>query len=288
MTAGIAIGRERLGVACLAAAAGGWRVQASAEARLDEPLFSGAPSPQAAASLAAALGSVAGNLARRYLPVHVSLPDAAVLWGTFELDQMPKTRAAQLDLVRLRFGRQGLNGAQRYACQPMEDEAGRPLLLGMAADEGWQVLLIEALDRAGIVAWSMSAHASRLFNCFQERFAQASGGLVALAPDGWSLWLWDSRGCPRYARSRWRIAAEDHGEIALEVERSILAYVHGDPRRSVTRLFVAGGGETRKLADALDARLHEPCARLSAEDLGVAPFPGSLDALPCLAAALQR
>src|SRR5258705_3955703 len=59
--------------------------------------------------------------------------------------------------------------------------------------------------------------------------------LVALAPDAWSLWLWDSHGRPRYARARWRTAPEDHADIALEVERSILAYVHGRPDCTVDR-----------------------------------------------------
>jgi hypothetical protein len=225
----------------------------------------------------------------RYLPVHVSLPDAVVRVATFELDQMPKTRAAQLDLVRFRFGRQGMNGNHAYACQPLERDGDRHFLFGMAVDAAWQRLVSDALVEAGIVAWSLNANVCRQFNRFHDRLTQASGALVALAPDAWSVWLWDSQGRPRYARARWRTAADDHADIALEVERSILAYVHGDPKRTVSRVFTAGD-ETGAMTGALDARLLEPCARLSVEDGGVralaAQSAGS--AALSLAAAMER
>jgi len=286
VSAGLAIGRDYVGFAQLTALDGGWEVQASNDAMLDAALFSGEPSAQAAAALAKALKALTAGVARRYVPVHVSLPDAAVHWGIFELDQMPKTRAAQLDLVRLRFGRQGINGAQAYACQPLDRDGDKHLLLGMAVDESWRRLVGEALAQAGVVVWSTSANVCRQFNCFHDRFAQASGALVALAPDAWCVWLWDSQGRVRYARARWRAAADDHADIALEVERSILAYVHGDPRRTVARVYTVAGDETGALAGALDARLSEPCARLSAEDAGVRPSRRA--ALPALAAALER
>jgi hypothetical protein len=287
-SAGIVIGRDYVGFAHLVAADGGWRAQALAEAKLDTPLFSGAPSPQAAAALTAALQTVAGSLKGRYLPVHVSFPDAVVRVATFELDQMPKTRAAQLDLVRLRFGRLGMNGAHIYACQQLERDGSKHLLFGMAGEGAWQRFVSEALARAGVVAWSLSANVCRQFNSFHDRLTQASGALVALAPDAWSLWLWDSQGRPRYARSRWRSGPEDHADIALDVERSILAYVHGEAKRTVTRVFAVTGEETDLMAGALDARLREPCARLSAGDAGVKTTQSAASAALSLAAALER
>ena len=174
--------------------------------------------------------------------------------ATFELDELPKSRRAQLDLVRFRFGRQGTSGAQACAGQALARDGGKQLVLGMAADEGWRGLVQRALAAAGMVPWSMSGNAPRQFNRFHDRLVQSSGALVALAPDAWSLWLWDDQGRPRHGRGRWREGAEDHAAIALEVERSILAYVHGGAR-DVARIFVVGGTETETMSAALDARL---------------------------------
>ena len=287
-SAGLAIGRDYVGFAHLAAAPGGWAVQTLTEAKFDPPLFPGAPSPQALAALGKALQTVPGSVRGRYLPVHVSLPDAVVRWATFELDQMPKTRAAQIDLVRFRFGRQGVNGTHVYTCQALQRDGDKYLLFGMAVDKAWQRFVNDALVRAGIVAWSLSANVCRQFNCFHDRLAQASGALVGLAPDAWSLWIWDSHGRPRYARARWRTGPEDHADIALEVERSILAYVHGQPGLTVARVFTVAGEETDAMAGALDARLREPCARLSAEDAGVKGTRRAGSAALSLAAAMER
>jgi hypothetical protein len=281
-SAGLAIGRDYVGFAAVLPARGGWRAQALAEARLETPLFSGAPAPEARAALAAALRKLGRGVARRFVPVHVSVPDAAVQWGMFELEEMPKASAAQLDLARLRFSRQGLNGGHACACQRLPGGAGKELLLGMALDEGWRRCISDSLDDAGVRAWSLSANVCRRFNRFHEQLAQTSGALVALAPDAWSLLLWDELGRPRYARARWRAApGADHAEIALEVERSILAFVQGAGERTVARVFTAAGDETAAMAAALDARMREPCVRLAAQE-------GGATADLAVAAALER
>jgi hypothetical protein len=262
--AGLAIGREHVGFARLAAS--GLRVS---EAKLATPLFRGAPSPQAKDALAEALRSLASDLKRRFVPLHVSVPDAAVRWATFELDQMPRTQATRLELARFRFERQGGSEAA-CACQPLGRDIGKPLLFGMAIDAAWRRCIAEALAKAGLRAWTLNPNACRQFNRFHERLTQASGALVALAPDAWSLWLWDERGRPRYVRARWRVAREDHTEIAQEVERSILAYVQAGAERDVARVFIAANGEIEAMAAALDGRLREPCSRLQAEPVAVA------------------
>ena len=288
-TAGIAIGSDYVGFACVDTKKGRREVRLFEE-KLGSRLFHGAPAPQAAEALAKALGRLAGSLAKRYLPVHVSLPDALVRWTVLELEQLPASRAAQLALVAFRFARQGLEGAQVHACQPLGPDGGKELVLGMAAHAGWHALVSEALERAGIVAWSINANACRQFNLFHERLAGESGALVALAPDAWGLWLWDAQGRVRHARGRWRTGNDDHDEIALEVERSILAYVHGDPARTVARVFAAAGAESAALARALDGRLREACVRLSIADLKF-DIPADQDpatAALSIAAALER
>ncbi len=286
--AGLAIGRDCVGFAHVVAAGGGWQARVVSEERLATPLFTGAPSQQASAALAEALKGFPAALKRSYLPVHVSLPDAAVRVATFELDQMPKTHAAQLDLVRLRFARLGVNGAHVFACQALPREGDKQLLFGMAGEDAWQRLVGEALSRAGIVPWSLNANACRQFNCYNERLARASGALLTLAPDSWSLWVWDAEGRPRYARSQWRGGKGDYAEITAEVERLIVAYVHSDPRRTVTQVFVVAGDETDAMAAALDARLREPCAKLAPADAGVKAAQACASAALSLAAALER
>jgi hypothetical protein len=287
-SAGLVVGRDYVGFAHVVSAGGGWQARVVSEERLAAPLFAGSPTPQASAALAEALKAFPADLKRGYVPVHVSLPDAAVRVATFELDQMPKTHAAQLDLARLRFGRLGVNGGHVFACQPLARDGDKHLLFGMAGEDAWQRLVGEALSRAGIVAWSLSANACRQFNCYNERLAGASGALVALAPDYWALWVWDAEGRPRYARSQWRGGKGDHPEIAAEVERLILAYVHGDLRRTVTQMFVVAGDEAGAMAAALDARLREPCAKLAPADAGVQAPGAAASAALSLAAALER
>jgi hypothetical protein len=252
------VGRDYVGFAGLAR---GSKLEALEERRLSTRLFAGAPPADAQKILVEAVQPFARMVARRYLPLHVSVPDAAVRWATFELDEMPRTAAARLELARFRFTRQGVNGASVYACQALPSDGAKHLLLGMAMDGAWLGCIAGALAAAGLRAWSLNANASRQFNRFHERLAQSSGALVAATPDAWSLMLWDESARLRHARGRWREGAGDHAAIALEVERAILAYVHGSGR-SVARVFVAADAA---LADALDARLRLSCIRLPDE-----------------------
>jgi hypothetical protein len=287
-TAGLAIGRDYVGLAYVERGKGNGQVRL-AEEKLDARLFDGAPTARAAEALAKALRKAAGFLAKRYLPIHVSLPDALLRWTVLELDELPQKRAAQLELVGFRFARQGLAGQYVHACQPLGRERGKHLLLGVAADAGWHRLVSEALEQAGLVAWTLDGNACRQFNLFHDRLTAASGSLVALAPDAWSLWLWDEAGRTRYVRGRWRTVGGDHEEIALDVERAILAYVHGDPSRTVAKVFAAAGEESEALERALNARLREPCMRLCVHDLkDIAPGQSAATAALSLAAALER
>lgn len=283
--AGLALGRHYVALAEMVPGAGAARVKSVEEIALEAPLFSGAPSAAAAAALERALSRFAGKLAKRYLPLHVSLPDPLVHWSLFELDALPAGRAAREELVAFRFSRQGLDGGHLYACQPLGEEAGKQLALGMAIDRPWHALLTTALAKAGMVAWTIQANTCRQFNAFHDQLAGRSGALVTLAPDAWSLALWDASGRLRHARGRWRAGGEDHGEIAAEVERAILAYVNRHPGRDVSRVFVAGDGGA--FADALDARLREPCTRLSFHERADAAKPVASAPLAFAAALAQ-
>jgi hypothetical protein len=254
-SAGLAVGRDYLGFAGVAR---GGKLEALEERRVDMRLFAGPPAADAQRVLVEALQPFARMVARRYLPLHVSVPDAAVRWATFELDEMPKSAAARLELARFRFSRQGVNGASVYACQALPPDGSKHLLLGMAMDGAWLGCIAAALGAAGMRAWSLNAHASREFNRLHERLAGSGGALVCVAPDAWSLMIWDDKVRLRYARGRWREGADDHAAIALQVERAMLAYVHGSGR-SIAQVFVAAEAV---LADAIDARMALSCIRL--------------------------
>lgn len=261
--AGLTIGRDYVGLAQLSIADGSLRVQELAETRLESKLFAGIPDAGTTAALTAALKTVAAGIAGRYLPVHVSLPDAAVRLEVFELDELPKGQTAQQELTQWRFARDA-GGATPGVCasQELGHDGDKHLLLGLAMDEAWQRCIAEALAQAGIVAWSLSANVCRQFNRYHDSLAIGSGALAVLSTDAWALLLWDEQGRVRYARARWRAVADDHAAIAAEVERSILAYAHGAPNRSVQRVHVVAEGADAGLVTALDARLREPCLRL--------------------------
>jgi hypothetical protein len=228
------------------------------------PLFRGVPSPEAAAALTQALRAVGGDLPHRFVPLHVSLPDAAVRWATFELDELPAAPATRRELARFRFQRDGGAAELACACQPLGRAGGKALLFGMAMDEAWRRCLAQALADAGLRAWTLSPNACRQFNRFHDRLAQSSGALVSLAGDAWSLALWDEEARLRYVRARWRSSRDDHGAVADEVGRALLAYVQSGNGK-VARVFTAANGETDALAAALDERLREPCVRLEAD-----------------------
>jgi hypothetical protein len=288
---GLAIGRDYVGMARLTIADGAWQVQDLAHTSLNNRLFSRTSSAQITDSLASAIGSLIGDLKRSYVPIHVSVPDAAVHLKTFELDEVPKSPAEQTAFVGFRFASEGNGEKSVCASQDLGSDGDKRLLLGIALESTWQRCIVEAFKKAGIVAWSLSSNSLRLFDRYYGSFVATSGALVLAAPDSWALLLWDTQRRIRYARARWRTSLTDHAEIATDVERSILAYVHAHPDNAITHIYVSGGQETSALCAALDARLREPSIQLS-NDAGLT-FAGSakrqvMSAPLSLAAALEQ
>jgi hypothetical protein len=67
-------------------------------------------------------------------------------------------------------------------------------------------------------------------------------------------------------RARWRSDSDDYAAIVVEIERCILAYVHGALHRKVARVFVVAGESETAFASALNSRLHEPSSILAHGD----------------------
>lgn len=265
--AGLMIGRSRVGFA-LADRIG--RITRIDEKTLDVPLFGGQPAESTAAALAEALRVLAPEAVRRYLPLHVSVPGAAVQIGVFPLDALPKRRAVQRDLARWHFMQAGGGGEQAPACdcEPLGMDDARHLLLGFAMDPSWHRCIADALTRAGMTAWSLNADICRQFNHFHDRLCadEQGGALFAATTEAWSLLVWDEAGRTRYCGSRWRNGeAGESDRVAAEVERRILACVQSLPGMRIEHLYAVSDSQDEGLVAAIDARLREPCIRLQPE-----------------------
>jgi hypothetical protein len=277
LSAGLSIGREQLGYVELGR---------SGQSRL----FAGDVSASSAA-LVLAVRTALGDQPPSFGPLHVSIPDAAVRWGLFELDAMPGSRAAQDAFVKFRMGRDLGETKCRYTSQVLgRGSSGKQWLLGLALEESWYQMVEQALRQTGLRAWSLNANALRRFNLHHARITTHSGALVTLEPDTWSLAIWDAGGLLRYSRSQWRADDLDEGEIAVEIERSIVGYVHSESGRTVEQIWVCAGAGTRELTSLLNARTHRACEVLEVTDsLDEATWssPDSAAHAAALAAALQ-
>ena len=265
-SAGLMIGRTHVSFVSTMRNGTGRRIIRADERLLETPLFVGQPTNAIKDELAAMLRELAPEAVDRYMPLHLSLPGAAVQVAAFCLDALPKTHAERLDLARWHF-MQAAGAGQTLACdcEPIGKDGDKHLMLGFAMDAAWHACLVGALAQAGMTAWSLNADVCRQFNQFHERLSEESqgGALLVVDPDSWSLLVWDDLGRVRYCSSRWRRAGvNEFPEIAEEVERRILTCVASLPALKVENLFVVTGDGGTDLADALDARLREPCIRL--------------------------
>lgn len=286
--AGLSVGREHVSYIEIAKTGRKWGLRHVGEAKIDGRLFAEETS-MLASSLVPALTAAVGDRARRFGPLHVSVPDAVVRVSLFELDALPASRAAQDAFVEFRMARDAGATRYRYASQPLgRGNSSKQFLLGLALEERWHLAIEGALKAAGLRAWSLNANGLRQFNLHHEHIIGRSGALITLEPDTWSMVIWDASGLLRYSRAQWRVDAVDAQEIAAEIERSILGYVHSENGRSVDQIWVCAGVDTAQLTELLNARASTPCQLLNAaEFLGVGTGQDLLRCEAALAAALQ-
>jgi hypothetical protein len=292
LSAGLSIGREQLGYVELGRAGQKWAVRRARQAPIESRLFVGDASVSTGvASLVSAVRAALDGQSPPFGPLHVSVPDAAVRWSLFELDALPGSRAAQDAFVKFRMGRDLGETHCRYTSQVLGRGSGtKQWLLGLALEEGWYQIVEQALRQSGLRAWSLSASAFRRFNFHHPRVTTRSGALVTLEPDTWSLAIWDAAGLLRHLRSQWRADDLDEREIALEIERSILGYAHGESGRTVEQIWVSAGVGTPELMSLLNARAHRACEVLEmtgALDEATPALPDFPAREAALAAALQ-
>jgi hypothetical protein len=258
--AGLSIGRARVSYAELASGSDRWTVRRLGEADLTTPLFSGEPAQNAVADLQRALQTAVGPRLQRFLPLHVSIPDAALRVSFYELDEAPVGSAAQEAFVAFHMAREPGAGDSRHASQLLgRTQSGKQLLMGAALSQSWHRVILESLGRVQLRPWSLASRFFRQFDLQREHITGDSGALIALEPDTWSVAIWDSTGLLRHLRAQWRTSTGSCEEIAAEVERTILGYVHGANGRSVNGLWVCAGADAEELIHILNARTSQPC-----------------------------
>jgi hypothetical protein len=269
---GIAIGRREVCAVHVVLGEKGARVQAIHSAQLSDEMFVGKPTPASESNLVSAFAKVTAEAKGKFIPCHVALPDPAMRFSVFELDELSKSEKTRLELVRWRFAKEHPADDQVLdcACQWLGQENEKHLLLGQGIDNAWLQCVKQALRRGGVTPWSMNMGTCYRFNQFHELFVKEKHGaaMVVIDPDSWAVFLWDAAARPRLARARWRMRAdngiEDYDAIALEAERSILSYVLAGKAGSVARVYAAGHAhELEGLAAALDRRLREKCIPLA-------------------------
>lgn len=288
--AGLSVGREHVSYVEIAKTAQKWGLRHLGAARINGRLFTEETSAAAAvAALVPALTTALGDRPPKFGPLHVSVPDAAVRVSLFELDAVPPSRAAQDAFVEFRMGRESGEAKYRYVSQSLGRAAGgKQFLLGLALEERWYLAIEGALQEAGLRAWSLSANGLRQFNAHHARLCGRSGVLVTLEADTWSLVIWDAGGLLRYSRAQWRLDEGDTQEIAAEIERSIIGYVHSENGRTVDQIWICAGTGSAELTEILNARANTPCQVLSVgEHLGMDLARDALRCEAALAAALQ-
>jgi len=253
------------------------------EFNLRNRLFEKTPDPQQGSELIEALHEIGESITPAYLPVQVVLPDAAMHFRVFELDELPSGNSMQHELARWRLANDlGVpEDDLSVMCQNIGISRGKHLLLAQSIDKKWHHSLHDVFEKSGVEPWAMNCGAIYRFNYYIDILKETPGGaaLIALDADCWSVSFWDEEHRLRWVRSRWhenthRTWTEDlpsyYKVLASELERTIMSYVHGDAARSVGQLFVTGEKEAiLALKAVLDQRLHAMSIPLSVD---LAPF----------------
>jgi len=283
-------GREAIGFALIRPEGSGLTVlqarEISAGQRLD-------PADRTSVvSVARTVKDLTAELANRYLPLHVSLADSLARVTVLELESLPADRAAQRSLASFRVERDLGHKPAGLDCQPLGSDDGHSLLLAASLDDDWAGYISNILIQAGLAPVSLGANLLCQFNRFHDRLVKngQGGALLSLVPDCWSVLIWDTAGRPRVVRSRARTAgASDSEAIAGDLERLILAYVHGGANRHVEAIHVLA--DDPAMANALDRRLKTPSLRIDPYEqcrwAGNASAPAGATIPMALAAALS-
>lgn len=272
---GVALGRNSVTAAHLVGtnppgAAVGW----TGRHELSFRLFAGTPPVDAVPQLARVFEECCAVARKNFLPVQIALPDPATSIQVFELDAIPKSHAERTRLAHWRIEKE--LGLHDVACvsQYLGQEDGRHLLLAIGVNRTWLAAVLAACRLAGIAPRIVDAAICHTVDRFHDTLARGAGdaALLVVEPDSWTLALFDARTRLRFVRSRWRdeysgaARADEHQSIANDVERTVLAYVHGKPGREVGSVYITGTStDLGQISAKLDERMHRPTVLLAVD-----------------------
>lgn len=198
--------------------------------------------------LRATLDELFVELPRRWksqsVGIQVALPDPVVTQTLFDFDEFPKQRQAALNLVHWRYAREFQIDPADTACtfQILGRKDGKILVLGLAVAKDLLDRIVEAFRSAGLVVDAVDAMACYQHNYLHDSYEQEAGALVSLAPDQWSLSLWDDRRSLRHLSGFWSEPDEDdNAVVARQVGRIIKGYARSNGGVETTRIHVVGG-----------------------------------------------
>lgn len=267
---GAAFGRRSLELVQSRWARGHWETEWAEALPLGLELFSGAPPEDVVEALATRLRPYLEK-DRRYRALRVALPGPAVRVEVFELDRVPRGEGVTREFLRRRFGAKDADGAggTDVVGRKMGEDTGKELLLGLAVDRTWIRTLEGVFRSLGVAASGVEAAVCRLFDFHHDAFPRTGGALAVFERDYWSLAFWDGEVRLRRCRSKWwshppeEAVGPDPEASAQEVERTVRAYVHSGPDRSVGRIYLsAPEGWMPGLEEAFRRRTEGECAAL--------------------------
>jgi len=265
---GLIIGRNSLLASQFECEGGSHRIINIAEELFQFPLFSAAtPSTENRETLCLAMQRLSSQIPQLYWPLHISLPDPAVIVQIMEFDSVPKSVKDREAIALFRLGKE-LPGLPSMRCstQLLGEEHSKELLMSNFVQEAWLDCIEEACQKAGYVPSVIDAGISFIFNhCYEViQSAEGGGALISIEPDAWSLLFWDVHKRPRFIRSRWRETSSSCEEelelIAIDIERLTMSYALRVPECKIGKILIcASESEFELLASGLNERMHISC-----------------------------
>lgn len=259
---GLRIGRERITAACVERSGPARKVLWVKSQGLDDELFIGQVNDAKFRTLQRAIGECCRDIGMGFVPVQVSLPDPVGAYTVFELDSLPESKHAQLDLARWRFTKEQHFNESDIECstQYLGEDHGKFLLAAAVVSREWIACVRQACDAARLFVPVIDLDSAHQFNQMDGR---PSVGIVCMNSDSWALRISDDAGRLRFVRARWRNGSKGEGEyqaVAAEVERTIRAYARNGGGKSIANLHVvAAKAEREGLVQALNERVHSEC-----------------------------
>jgi hypothetical protein len=137
-------------------------------------------------------------------PIHVVVPDIAIRSATFELDELPKSKSTLSALARWRMSNEIGKAEDEIECKalPLGVDQGKQLLYVQAGDLYWLEQIRTAMNRYGLVPWTINSASFFRYNYLCEHVITPSSAMLSVDDDCWTLQAWDAESRIRLTVSR--------------------------------------------------------------------------------------